>query len=67
MKPDRCLQQGGQIRRLWRGDPLQPRSLSETIRKNPDQSVVVFGCVSKPGPEGQWAMNFVLLDPYPAL
>ena len=34
------MQQGGQIRRLRKGGPLQPRSLRESIRENPDQSIV---------------------------
>lgn len=67
MKPDRCLQQASQIRRLWKGVPLQLRSLSESIRKNPDQSAVIFGGVGKPGPSGQRAMKFVPFDPDPAL
>ena len=44
------LQPGGQMRRRWKGGPLQPRSLSESIRKNSDQSAVIFGGVGKPGP-----------------
>lgn len=67
MESDRCLQQGGQIRRLARGGPLQPCRLSETIRETLDQSAVMFGGVGKPGPEGQGAMKFVPLDPDPAL
>ena len=67
MEPDRCLEQGGQIRWLWRGGPLQARSLRESLRKNADHSAVIFGGVGKSGPQGQWALNVVLLDSDPAL
>ena len=67
MEPDRRMQQGGQIRWLWRGRPLHARSLSESIRKNVDHSAVISGGVGKSGPQGPWALNVVLLGSDPAL
>ncbi len=55
VKPDRCPQQGGQIRRSGSGGPPQPDSFGKLIRESSDQPVVVCSGVGEPDPEVQRA------------